>query len=263
MNERVLRDDPGSLLFHLDKHLIMGVQHRRPDLFYLHAAEVAFGGRAAIVAAPAGTGKSTLTFALLQQGGVYLSDELAPIDIKLAAVHPYPRAICFKSPLSQPYALPVGTLKCSTRHYLPTALLSSVQTAPIQVGAIFFLERTPDGPVCEPMSAAAAGAHILTNLLNSLAHPGWGLNAAATFSERVPSYRLNSSDLRRACGSVIDIIETFRSVASTPPGDAPFARRGRFGKLQGSPDRAAALALSRMGDVAATDICRSSRRVGQ
>ena len=77
--------DADALLFHLDKSLTMALQRRRSDLYFLHAAAVAMGNRVALLPAPSGTGKSTLTVGLLERGFDYLSDELAPIHLAHAS----------------------------------------------------------------------------------------------------------------------------------------------------------------------------------
>ena len=68
---RQLFDDLDGLLFHIDKDITLTVQLTRSDLFFLHAAVVALDGRAVVVAAPSGTGKSTLVLALLERGLEY------------------------------------------------------------------------------------------------------------------------------------------------------------------------------------------------
>jgi len=63
----------------------------------LHAAVVERGGRAAVLAAPPGAGKSTLTAALVSRGWRLFTDELALIHIETGRVHPLPRPIGLKN----------------------------------------------------------------------------------------------------------------------------------------------------------------------
>jgi HprK-related kinase A len=63
----------------------------------LHAAVVERGGRAALLPAPPGSGKSTLCAALVAHGWRLLSDELALIDLDSRRLVPFPRPISLKN----------------------------------------------------------------------------------------------------------------------------------------------------------------------
>lgn len=63
----------------------------------IHAAVIEKAGYAAIMPAPPGSGKSTLTAALIQEGWRLLSDELAIIDVKNSCVIPFPRPVSLKN----------------------------------------------------------------------------------------------------------------------------------------------------------------------
>ena len=63
----------------------------------LHAAVVARSGRALILPAPPGSGKSTLCAGLVNRGWRLLSDELTLIDIATCSVVPLPRPVSLKN----------------------------------------------------------------------------------------------------------------------------------------------------------------------
>lgn len=63
----------------------------------VHAAVVEKNGAAAILPAPPGSGKSTLTAALVLSGWRLLSDELALIDRRTGLVQPLPRPVSLKN----------------------------------------------------------------------------------------------------------------------------------------------------------------------
>ncbi len=63
----------------------------------IHSAVVEKNGRAAILPAPPGSGKSTLTAGLVLSGWRLLSDELALIDRKTGRLHPLPRPVSLKN----------------------------------------------------------------------------------------------------------------------------------------------------------------------
>ena len=97
--------DEDELLEMLDEAVVVQLQRRRPDLFFVHSAVLELGGRAVLLVAPSGTGKSTMTWALSHHGFRYLSDELAPIDPGTLRVHPFPRALHLKAEPSDGYPM--------------------------------------------------------------------------------------------------------------------------------------------------------------
>ena len=70
---------------HINTHLIV------------HAAVIEKSGYAAIMPAPPGAGKSTLTAALIQEGWRLLSDELTLIRLDNAQISPVPRPVSLKN----------------------------------------------------------------------------------------------------------------------------------------------------------------------
>lgn len=208
-DEPVLLEDADGLLFHLDKDLTIALQLQRADLFFLHAAVVALDDRAVVLSAPSGTGKSTLALALLENGFDYLSDELAPIDVRRLTVHPYPHALCLKSPPPAPYCLPTGTLRTGERYHLPAdSLRGGVRTQSLPVAAFIFVRRgSRTSTAYRPISRGTAIAHLMSNALNSLAHPAAGLDVAAMLSKAAPCFELDSADLGAACQAVREIMQ--------------------------------------------------------
>lgn len=201
--------DQADLLYVVDKELIVGLQQHRAALFFLHAAVVEYRNKAVMFAAPSGTGKSTLTWSLLNQGFRYLSDELAPIEVDTLRVHPYPRALYLKTAPSTPPLGDVRTLRTETSIHIPAASLPSEAVLDIlPLAAIFFLER--DNPsqsvITSRLGATMAAARLMNNTLNALAHPGEGLDTAVHVAQRIPSYVLDISDLSRTHNAIVDAL---------------------------------------------------------
>jgi hypothetical protein len=90
--------DLSDLVHYLEKDLIVDLQKCRAELFFLHSAAVEWRGKAILLAADAGSGKSTTTWGLMHHSVGYLSDELSPIDLSAMKVFAYPHALCLKSP---------------------------------------------------------------------------------------------------------------------------------------------------------------------
>ena len=182
-----------ELLFLLDKDLILELQRRRADLFFVHAGIVAHDGGAWAISAPSGTGKSTTVWALVCEGLRYVTDELAPIE-RLAAearVYPYPRALNLKREPPQPYALPADTLRFEDALYVPTRSMASapqVDTLPLR--GFLFLQRTEARavPRVTRLTPAEAATHLYANALNPLAHADMGLDPAISVVRSLPCF---------------------------------------------------------------------------
>jgi hypothetical protein len=196
-----------DLLYQIDKAIIVALQLERPDLFFLHAATIAVNGRAVAMPASPGTGKSTLTLALVEHGLEYLSDELAPVDLEGLTVVPYPHAVCLKSAPPPPYDFPEGTLKVDRRFQVPVAsLASSTRLDPLPLAGLVFLRRDGnrfDG--LRPITTASGATCLMAHLLNGMAHPNYGLDSAIALSDRVPCFELDVTDLTAAVQAIAEM----------------------------------------------------------
>lgn len=201
---RLEADSVSDFLYFFEKDLTIELQRQRSDLYFIHAAALEHDGVAAILVAPSGTGKSTTAYGLLHAGFRYLSDELAPIDLKQMTVYPYPHALCLKSEPPAPYRLPSNTLRTEATMHVPVAALPAAACdAPIALGAIFFLAREDNSETTvQRIDAGEAAARLYANALNNLAHGGQGLDAAIHLTARASCFRLQLGELSQA-GAVI------------------------------------------------------------
>ena len=207
----VVADDRSELLAFVDRDLTVELQRRRNDLFFLHAAALERHGGAWLFAAPSGTGKSTLAFALLHRGFRYMSDELAPIDVGTMSVHPYPRALCLKHPLpeSGPREWPPETIDLVDALHVPARSLpggSPHEAVPVR--GLLLLERAASSnePRLRRLGTAEATASLYANALNALAHPNRGLDAALAIAMRLHCFALTVSDLDATCRLVLKTV---------------------------------------------------------
>ena len=174
-----MASDDGNFLFRMEKEITIEVQKLRPDLYFLHAAVLDYNGLGVMLVANSGGGKSTTTWALCHHGFRYLSDELAPIDLKTLEVFPYSHALSLSVIHPVPTAFrmkPSGPLAPFTSRFRPC--LGQVKVFPTCLGAIFFVSYRPDlkSPRATPISRTEAAARLFANALNPLAHPGEGLD---------------------------------------------------------------------------------------
>jgi hypothetical protein len=215
----LMASDLGALLGWLDADLAVELQKFRRDLYFVHAAVLERSGRALMLVAPSGGGKSTTAWALLHHGMRYLSDELAPVNLETLQVQPYPRALCLKTEPPDPYALP-ATIPRTSRglHVEARALPASLATGPAPLDAIFFLSRRrdPSRPTLRPISGGEAAAHLYANALNPLAHSGAGLDGAIRIAKQTSSFELPAAELPAICAFVIETVDGLRRAPGRP-----------------------------------------------
>ena len=202
--------DHGELLFVLEKDITVELQKGRPELFFLHSAAVDWGGKACLLAAESGSGKSTTAWGLLHHKFHYLSDELSPIELDSMRVFPYPHALCLKRSPPAAYRLPADSLDRGRTIHIPACSLpSATVSAPRPLGVVFFVTHRPElsGPNIRVLSAAEATARLYVVALNALAHPNRGLDAVIRISEAVPCFAVSCAELSATCALICSTVE--------------------------------------------------------
>lgn len=200
-----LASDDGDFLFQMEKEITIEAQKHRSELYFLHAAVLEYDGLGLLLVANSGGGKSTTTWALCHHGFRYLSDELAPIDLKRLEVFPYPHALNLKRQPPSPYELPQQTVRTSRTLHVPiNALPSGVNGAPTRLAAIFFVSYRSDGgfPRATPISQAQAATRLFASALNPLAHVGEGLDGVIDIASRCTSFELVTNNLAQTSAVV-------------------------------------------------------------
>jgi hypothetical protein len=200
----------GDLLFYLEKDLVVELQKQRADLLFLHSAAVEYLGKAYLLAAESGGGKSTTAFALLHHGFRYLSDELSPVDPAAMEVHGYPHALCVKQAPPMPYALPQEAVRLSNRIYIPTPVLpGGAVSGSAPLGGVFLVNYSPElrVPQLRRLSGAEAGARLYVTALNALAHEDRGLAPVLRIAEHVPCFAIATAQLPETCALIRSTVE--------------------------------------------------------
>jgi hypothetical protein len=217
--------DDGELIFLFEKDLTIELQRLRADLYFVHAAALEFAGNGILLVAPSGQGKSTVTWGLLHHGFRYLSDELAPLDLRTMKVAPYPHALCLKREPPEPYPLPAQILRTSRTFHVPTPMLpNQTLSQPVPVTAMFFLEYSPKdqtGATLQSISKGEAASRLFAQALNPLAHMEDGLPAAIAIACNAACYKLRSADIRSSCDLVSDLVSTLPAFSRQNDGAAP------------------------------------------
>lgn len=199
--QRVIAADAADLLYLIERQLVLDLQAARADLLFVHAAVLGDENGAILLVAPSGTGKSTTALALAERGLRYLSDELAPVDVERGVVHPYPHALCLKTALPARYrgkGFATGPTAHIGAEYLNLANL------PLPLHTLFFLMRGDEpGPWLHAISQAQAAAHLFPEVLNGLAHPAYGLDAALRMSAQPAAWLLHLGDVDASADAIM------------------------------------------------------------
>jgi hypothetical protein len=192
----------GDLICKFDRDVIVETQKLRADLYFVHAAVLAFNGRAIALVAPSGFGKSTTTWALLHHGFEYLSDEIAPIDVKSLRVLPFPRALCLKKNPPDSYRVPADAIVAERTIHVPVShFLREPASEPVPLSMMFFVRfiGQDQSPILKRMRSADATVRLLINTLNPRAHSQYGLDDAFGIVAKTSSFELFSGDLLSTC----------------------------------------------------------------
>lgn len=197
----------GELIYQLEQDLVVSLQTKRSDLAFVHSGVVVRDGRATVLAAASGCGKTTTVWGLLQQGFAYASDELAPIDINRCAVWTYPRGLCFKKSPLLPCLLPETSLTTSYTLHVAVDQLSNVAEAKAYpIGAFMFVDYQPEHsrPEVVALSKGATSVRLYAALLNHLAHANSGLSVVAHLASLVPGYHVRVAELSATAALIAD-----------------------------------------------------------
>ena len=173
-----------AVRYHVALHFI----EARPDLLWLHAGGVARRGRAVLVPAPGGQGKSTLVTRLCGRGWTYLGDDVVSLDPAMGMAYAFPQMPAVRedpardvAPEDVP-ALPKVDVPLDP---------ASVCRRPTPIGTVVLPVYRRHGSTelvrCGPAEAALA---ILASTLNFPRHREAAVRAVARLVERVRLFQL-------------------------------------------------------------------------
>lgn len=182
-------------------------------LFNLHAGVVGTGETCVLLPAAQGSGKSSLTMALLHRGFRYFSDEVALIEPGEFRVPPMPLAMSIKDTgwqVMAPYCPDLETLpihiRCDgkvLRYVPPPANLVGDKSAP--VSHIIFPRYDADGPTeLRGVSKASALGRAMGECLGLRQRlDGENVRALVRWIDRIDCYELTFNCLEKAADLVV------------------------------------------------------------
>lgn len=175
----------------------------------IHAAVVEKNGLAAILPAPPGSGKSTLTAGLVLSGWRLLSDELTLIDRQTGLIQPLPRPVSLKnqsidvirqfSPDAFINRASHDTAKGTVAHMRPPKESVRRQHEPAQPGWVIFPKWTANADtLLTPRSRAQTFMFLAENAFNYSHLGADGFRVGTALIERADCYDFQYSQLQEA-----------------------------------------------------------------
>lgn len=180
-----------------------------------HAAAVSHNGKAIILPAPEGMGKTTLSVQLVRAGFKFLSDEVAGIAPDQQMVVPYPRRLNINSSSCNLLNLPEwpdkylrksGTDETEWAIDIEQIVPDSISPA-CPLAHIIFLRGFGETPRLEPMSASNALFKLFKFTLSPAKSPASLLFQFAPLMESVTCYNLICADLDKTTDLILQLTD--------------------------------------------------------
>lgn len=183
----------------------------------LHAGTLALGERAVLMAALPGSGKSTLSAAMMLRGFRLLSDEFGVLDPETGTLLPMLkpvalknrsigliRDLCATACVGPTY---VGTRKGDVAHLAPDeASADAVRRGARPALVIFPAYRQGAGLTLIPQAPEQTFARLAFNSFNYAQLGAVAFNAVADVAERCPAYQLSYGRLDDAIGCIRELL---------------------------------------------------------
>jgi len=193
--------------------------NRHEYFLQIHAGVVSSGERCLILPAAAGSGKTTLTAALLRAGFAYFSDEYALLEQPDMRVRPVPLALTVKPGAAAVLASRYPELAQLAAHrredeqtvrYLPPPQPLPPASRSLPVGWIVFPRYAPDaGTALRPIGRAEALQRLMREcLVLPEALERRGVEALVRWMREVACFELTMSDLDQAVRLVAQLCGT-------------------------------------------------------
>lgn len=197
--------DSNYLLPYLEWLAISRAVERATESVAFHAASLAWQGRAVILVAASGAGKTTLTSGLAGRGWEPLADDLTVVDLERRMARPFPR--CFHADAFTRAvigdAIHAITPDPSLPDYIRPARWAANASEPAWVVMVRRDAETPSS-IQSITRAQAAGALFTSAIRNSLPRSRVARLSADLASTISGCWEINNSDLT----STLDLLET-------------------------------------------------------
>jgi HprK-related kinase A len=192
------------------------IAQRMNDSLLLHAGVLERDGKALILPAAPGSGKSTLTAALCLRGWRLLSDEFGAFDPELGAFRPVLKPVALKNqsievirsfePGAELGPIFPKTRKGTVAHLAPPLRAVQRRHQSARPGMLVLPRWQLNSPTqLEPLPARSAFSAVAFHAFNYAITGAAGFRAAARLARECPAWRLVYSDLDDALRKLDDL----------------------------------------------------------
>lgn len=176
----------------------------------IHAAVLERNGKALIMPAPPGSGKSTLCAALMQEGWRLLSDEMCLVDLINGAIVPYVRPVSLKNqslqllqnwyPQAQIRQITSGTTKGTVGYLLPSEISWQHYQQTASAAWVVFPQYNAEQQqmLLSQMPQADAFMHLANNSFNYAVLAEQGFTSLSRLVNATTAYRLEYASMEQA-----------------------------------------------------------------
>jgi hypothetical protein len=205
---------PGIVFDYLLWHINSRVVSESTRYLLVHDSAAELDGRAIVMPADAGSGKTTLVAGLLRAGLRYLTDEAVAIDCDTLQIEPFPKPLSVDEgswPILPELAPALGPdlqsyarnqWAVDARSVRPDVL--APRSRPAFVVSPCYRAHAPTRLVA--LRPAETVALLARHSFNLQKHGQPGLEALAAIARRSAGYRLEMGDLDAACRLIVDLM---------------------------------------------------------
>lgn len=211
----------------LEWGLNYGLAARLTCYLLLHAGALEHRGRALLLSALPGSGKSTLTAALCLRGLRLLSDEFGVLDLARIHLLPMLRPVALKNASIDLIAARGGSARLGPRtdgthkgtvaHLAPCTSDVDARRQPAQPAVVVFPRYLPAAPLSlQPVPRARAFARLAVNSFNYDALGPQGFDALGALVAASRCYEMQFGELDAAVDALVRLLDEAPSVQAVP-----------------------------------------------
>jgi hypothetical protein len=209
---------PGDLIYHLTDRIVFHLADKAQGVHCLHAASVSKNGRALVIPANSGAGKSSFTTWLSANGFDYLTDELILIDSE-RKIQGLARPIQIKPHgIDAVQGLIIDNDKVQPGRFANAVPISSLGGSVSELShhqlSLFVFPQYKKGADFEfqKLSAADAGMKLMANHVNARNLEGHGFREMMDIIRNTPCYSLEYGGFDRLPADFAQQIESLLAV---------------------------------------------------
>lgn len=196
----------------LEGTLIGCAVRKRSECAAMHAGVVEIGGSGVLLAGSKGSGKSTLTLSLANEGARYFGDEVAFVRYDDAQVEAFPKAVTLKEGSfsmfgdTTTYRDPV---RGKVRYHRPKSAVAAQERSSIDLVILPSWSSDQQGAVIQEVGGAEAAMELIRASFGGLERDRRMLSLVRRLAQ-VPTYRLQYSDSSSAHDAIKELLSTSR-----------------------------------------------------